>query len=439
MALRPAIGRLITRLCSVAPSRMEAIIICSGLLAAHVPMLVVVLAQEFGASQTRSNLRDLGGFYVGATILNSGQPEALYDLDFQGRVLRNVYPGALPTQRLPYVYAPIFAFGLRPFAALPFEWASLAWAMLSAGLYVTGVLLLLPRRLPDGYRSVALLASLAFAPFLVETLIAGQVTAVAFFLVALALRFERAGLRFLAGVALGLGAYRPHLLMPFVVMAAVGREFAIVAGFIVGAAAMAAASIGATNWPTFVNWIHALTSFGSRATDFAELPPWWPGFIDLYHSLHVLPGGGSWPAKVECAVAAACATAWLASVWWRSKTLPRPRRDLLIAATLSWSLLLNVFVVVYDSMLLTLGLFLTADALYALGPRATQKLPTLRMLAMLILAVSFVSRPFAHATGVQLATLAILALAVFQLRAVKDPPSEAGVTRVATPQEQSAG
>ena len=94
---------------------------------------------------------------------------------------------------LGFFNAPYIALVFRPFALLPLQWAFLAWTMLSTCLYLVGIWLVCPKS-DDLSRSTVFLAGIAFYPFVMESILGGQISTIAFFLFALATRLlEAAG------------------------------------------------------------------------------------------------------------------------------------------------------------------------------------------------------------------------------------------------------
>jgi len=113
----------------------------------------------------------------------------------------------------------------------------------------------------------------------------------------------------------------------------------------------------------------------------------------------------------------------LAILLWKSASESQPAQDLAWAATLTWTLLLNVYVPIYDSVLFAIAAILTLCALADLGWHAA--LRSIVSLAILSFALSWISVGFAKDHQVQLFTLALSVLGVAQLillrRAIHDP------------------
>jgi hypothetical protein len=95
----------------------------------------------------------------------------------------------------------------------------------------------------------------------------------------------------------------------------------------------------------------------------------------------------------------------------------RPFNSVLWATTVTWTLLLNVYVPVYDSILVVLSVIVTAGALSYLPDKPIHR--WFALIWVFILAGSWLSVGLAAATGVQLLTLLFVALGILQLTALR--------------------
>ena len=106
----------------------------------------------------------------------------------------------------------------------------------------------------------------------------------------------------------------------------------------------------------------------------------------------------------------------LIRVWRESAGAPKPASTLVWATTITWTLLLNVYVPIYDSILIVISAIATAGTLKAVSERYY---PWFTLLWVLTLATSWITIAVAAATGVQIATLMFIALGVLQLAAAR--------------------
>src|SRR5579864_6641050 len=154
--------------------------------------------------------RPLGGdfveFYTIGKILNNYEAFRIYDLQLAVGLQHATLPAMPETEMLVFGHAPYIACLFRPFAALPYAWAYIAWLAFSAALYLLSLLLLFGSgNLPLEYRKTGLLLAVSSVPFILETWIGGQLSVVVFFACALFFYFRHRDRLFLAGIVLSLG------------------------------------------------------------------------------------------------------------------------------------------------------------------------------------------------------------------------------------------
>jgi hypothetical protein len=99
---------------------------------------------------------------------------------------------------------------------------------------------------------------------------------------------------------------------------------------------------------------------------------------------------------------------------WRSANSGRPAQDLAWGATLTWALVLNLYVPVWDSILAGIALILTFRALRDLGWNVAAE--RLIILAFLMFAVTWNLIAKSNRHGSQLLTLLLFLFGLFQLR-----------------------
>ncbi len=189
--------------------------------------------------------RPLGGdfveFYAIGTILNNFDASRIYDLKLAVDLQHSILPSMAQTQILVYGHAPYIALLFKPFALLPYQWAYVAWLGFSAALYLTGITVLFRATgIPAQHRTIGFLLAVSFMPFIFETWIGGQLSVIMFSLWVLFFYFRHKNRLLLAGLALGLGIFKPTLVALPLAMLIIGRRWRILQGFAAGAASMAA-------------------------------------------------------------------------------------------------------------------------------------------------------------------------------------------------------
>jgi hypothetical protein len=327
--------------------------------------------------------RPLGGdfvqFYAAGRILNQHEPARLFDVPF----LAEMEHGSLPTmpgnQMLIFGNAPVIAAIFRPLALLSYEHAYCVWLVFSAAVYVTGLLILL-----EGNRT-ALLLALATPMFTLETWIGGQVSIFAFFAFAVFTRWFVEERFFLAGLVLGLAAYKPSLVAIPAAMFLAGRCWKILGGLAVSVSVVIAASFATVGVQGMGLWLQTMRIFRFLATD-QESVLRRSKYIDLNSFLVELFG----PTRLGYPVVA-LALVILAWAWFRH----RPGKELW-AATVAATLVLNVYVPVYDTIILIPALSLMVPSkeqkvwilFFCLVPWLTQSAAEFLRLQMLTILIA---------------------------------------------------
>ena len=416
----PQPGRL---LASTAQLKQLNLICWSLLLACFVlPFSTVVIASH------RPPDGDFAGFYALGRILDTHPPQDLYNYELQKEVCSEVHARAGAYGLLSY--PPFVGMFFQPFAWLPYPVAYVLWLLVTFALYAAGIKLLLDRFLPldPVRRSLLFCFAFAYCPFLIDTAASGQLSAVGFFALAVALCQDDAGHLFLSGFVLSLCLYKPTLLVLLLPMLLVTRRFQSLLGFATGAAALIAlptAAGGIAIWSVF---LRTLLSFGKVAGGAqASAVLILVKYVDLTSFSSFVHGGRTWLGLALLFLSAAAAALFLLWFWWRSPHRGKPFNALVWAATITWTLLLNVYVPMYDSILIVLALIITAAALRHISGQPMQQAFT--TLWLLILAGSWFSGWLDGHTSVQLLTLLFAALGILQFAALRllalSPPRSA--------------
>jgi hypothetical protein len=413
--------------------------LCLGILGVTILFMLVSFVTSDENHQTRlgSLGADFAGFYYAGKILNGPAPENLYDPATQDEAYYEIFPTLRGKENLPYIHPPFVAVVFRPLARLPYPTAYALWLVISAGLYGAGLAVtwrVMPS-VPRGDRAVAFLLALTFEPFLMECWLGGQLSAFAFLCVALAFYAEEAGRPILSGLALGLCLYKPTLVILLLPMLAVARRWRTLLGVGLTALALALASVLTVGGEICLNYIGALRGFTGTTTGTGMIRKDWK-FIDLNFFFRNLFGEPTTSGKVLVLLIAAVPVIFLVISWWRlGGMLSRPSRALVFgppasagresmalyrrlvwASTVTWTMILNVYMGPYDMILVVLVVLWTAEVFYRPGNGLEASFPTFKLLVFLVIVLSWITqRPLAEWTGFQIITPVLLALAAFQL------------------------
>jgi hypothetical protein len=378
--------------------------------------IIWVLAQNQAAAlrSGRPLLREFMAFYTVGYVLNRS-PEILYNADSFDRTYHALFPVVPADVKQLYGHAPFEAVVFRPFALLPFEWALVAWQVFSLVLFGVGFTLVWrsSESLPWRQLPLALLLVLSFQPVAVASIARGQVSALTFFSIALAIWCQRRGRDYWAGAALSMCLSKPTLLVLLLPMLVVGWRRRILIGLIGGAGMLGTVSLLVVGWRGCADYVAMLLHFGGLATA-ARNSFLLADYVDLNSFFRMATGGHGHVAIAVLALVAAGVVPWLAKLWRDMRRDGKVESSLAWASTLTWTTVLNLYVTSYDTTIILLGIVLVADALY----RATrQGVPlVLRILFVLLYVVPWIPPvPIGDSKILQLYTLVLVALGVYQV------------------------
>lgn len=258
--------------------------------------------------------------------------------------------------------------------------------------------------------------ALGFYPFFICDMKNGQLSAIAVFAAGIAIALERDKRLFLSGLALAILCYKPTLLLLLFPMLLLTRRFRTLAGFFTGGAALflfTTAIGGYEIWRIYFlhafGFLHGFIEVHGQST----LQLW--EYIDFHTFSYAIPGGRSTAGLAAIACISLTAVVVLAVLLWRSAKSVEPAQQLAWAATITWTLLLNFYVPVWDSILVTLAVVLTLRALNDLGwHRAAQ---WIGLIAFLIFAVTWnlVDGDHHHGNQLMMALIFLLGSSQFVL------------------------
>ena len=381
------------------PTLRAASLIAWGMFGAFLvlPILVILwLRFTTGSGSIRQFDSDFVYFYGVGHIANTYPAVNLYDFDLQQKTFNAIYPAHDAFYGLS-PYPPFVALFFRPFALLSFESAYIIWAVLSLALYIVGIAATVREVFPGDRARASLIFcfALAFYPFIFGTLLNGQLAALAVFSVGLAIFQERHSRPFLSGLALSILTYKPTLLIFVLPLLLLTRRFRALAGFIAGASfliALTTAFDGLSVWPAYLD---VLRRFGK-----SSLQLW--KYVDFNSMSYAVSGGRSRVGLAVLIGASGMIATALAILLWKSARSGRHTQYLAWAACLTWTLLVNVYVPIYDSVLVTISIVLTLGALPDSG--------WITLLSLLIFATSWTAG--IHLFSILLAVLGFVQISV---------------------------
>lgn len=303
-----------------------------GLLAGgQVALLSIIFANGtwLNAASGAARQIDFVVFWSAGYLALHGNAAAAYDWAtvgaFQYQVVGNTF------QAYPWVYPPTFLLAVAPFALIPFIPACLTWLALTLSAYLAALYAIVPRRLTP-------LLALASPPVLWNAVPAqnGFLTAA---LLAGSLVFLESR-PVLAGVFLGLLAYKPQfgLLFPLVfLVTGRWRVVGVAALTVLAAAGASYLAFGAGAWENFL-------SSGPATTDavFSGALVPWSKLQSVYSLVRWLGGGVGVASAAHIAVALTTALI-VCAIWLRPLAYP-----IKAAALSAGTLIITPRLFVYD-------------------------------------------------------------------------------------------
>jgi len=395
------------------PGLKELNVVCWGLLVALGLLIGVLVWNHVKGGEGF----DFVYFYGAGRLAAEHPPVRLYDYASQLQVFNSICPSQ-KTHYGPSPYPPFVGLFFSGLSRLPFRLAYFLWMAVSLALYLIGIRAVLNEVLPAEQleASLMLCLAIAFPPFLLYTFVNGQLASVAVFCVGLAIYEEGSQKPFLSGLVLSILTYKPTLLLLIVPMLLLTRRFKTLAGFISGAMTLVAISTafaGRQIWPAYVRLIEAFRklSVGDVTSGIKGGLRRWQ-FVDLNSLSYAIPGAHSRLGFVLMAGIALAVASWIAALFWKSVQGERSVQYLTWGTALTWTLLLNIYVPIYDSVLATIAIILTIGALEDLSwERAVRWIV---VVAVLIFAVSWITRAIAETHGIQLLTVLLFGFGIAQ-------------------------
>lgn len=346
---------------------------------------------------TLASNADFTAFYSAGRLFNES-PDLLYDVAAQQREVIHVEPKFPTNAYLPFVNPPFVVAIFAPLAHLPYLWAYLIWCLITSTLYFGGLYLLLSAtpHISDA-KSLYLLA-FGFIPFHFNTLLNGQLSAIGFFFVVLAIVLDVRGKLFLSGLALVGLLYKLPLLLLILPMLVITGRFKTLAGFVVGAIGLVLTSFTFLRPHLWVDYVRITRWFAQNKTTYNDVFQT-GSYVDIESFFHRLIGDGN--IRFVVTTVTAFALAILVIIAWRRAG----RSALAWAISITWGLVLNVYVPIHDTILLIIAGPLLIESYF----RAGRRVPTTALVLMALLYVcSWVALPLSMKTG-WIMTLALVA------------------------------
>ena len=346
---------------------------------------------------TLASNADFTAFYSAGRLFNES-PDLLYDVAAQQREVIHVEPKFPTNAYLPFVNPPFVVAIFGPLAHLPYLWAYLIWCLITSILYFGGLRLLLTAtpHITDA-KSLYLLA-FGFIPFHFNTLLNGQLSAIGFFFVVLAIVLDRRGKLLLSGLALVGLLYKLPLLLLILPMLVITGRFRTLMGFIGGAMGLILVSFTFLRPHHWVDYVRITRWFAQNKTTYNDVFET-ASYVDIETFFHRLIANSNIRFFVTSLTALALAV--LVIIAWRRAG----KSALAWAISITWGLVLNVYVPIHDTILL----FIAGPILIESYLRAGRRVSTTAVFLMALLYLcSWIALPLSIKPG-WILTLALVA------------------------------
>jgi alpha-1,2-mannosyltransferase len=288
-------------------------------------------------------------FYVGGSFVREGRLGDLYDIQTLYTRAQALVPGSRDTLYMP-IQSPQTSLAFSPLSALSYSVAVTIWIAVIVLLYAASCAMTwryctaLHR-----YRYETVACAVAF-PGLFSTVLNGQTSAIALLAVATALFALRHGWSFIAGLALGCLAFKPHWLLAAVAVFMAAREWRVVAGALTAAAGQIGLTyllVGPAVMSAYWRTLRAIQRLGDL------LEPYPGDSLRSFFKVFV-----PWePAALAAYLLCAAATLLVAATVWRSSASFEIRASGIVLATV----LISPHALPYDLILLAPIYFLLAN------------------------------------------------------------------------------
>jgi hypothetical protein len=300
-------------------------------------------------------------FYTAGKIILQGQGRELYDLDTQFAIQREFASEVKQRDNpLPFNHPPFEALLFAPLARLPYVAAYVVWGVFNLVL-ILGFWILLRPRLPSLHAflpGLPLLAMFAFFPVVIA-LLQGQDSILLLFLYGLAFSAWATGRAFIVGLCLGLALFKFQLVLPFVLVLLVRRQWRVIAGFVITSFVLLLVSAAVVGWNgvmAYPEFVLRLSRSGAQAGIYPRDMPNLRGLVA--GTLHL----AGLPATLPIIVLSIALLA-LVALWWRAQS--GGRFVLGFSLCLTVTIIASYHLLVHDLSLLILPILLLAEMFLA--------------------------------------------------------------------------
>jgi hypothetical protein len=271
--------------------------------------------------------------------------------------------------------------------------------------------------LPANTLNTALLLALSFEPFIMENILGGNCSAIGFLALAMFFYFVYLKKDIMAGLSLGILLYKPTFLILLLPMLVTARRFKVLTGFGICSLLLVFLSIMTVGVETGAEYVRFLCGYSTiRFNEGMAMRLW--KYVDIISFSRLWFGNISSPTSLLLITMVSVPPIFFSiRLWWKANLLNESSRQLMKAAVITLTIIINLHFGIYDCVFIVLSSLLTLNALqrYAVLNESTKFISVFQALLVLIYILPWVSQNIARQTGFQLITVAVAGLALYQL------------------------
>ncbi len=371
----------------------------------------------YGIDLAFKGYTDFSQFYAGAKVVRDGLGENLYTYETQETAQKRLYSTAEYRTGPVLFYHPAFEIlAFLPVTYFSYPTAYLTWVIINLAILLTVPLLLFPYllNLRPTFSVNIVLSFFSFFPIF-NVVYHGQDSLALLLLFSSAFVSLKKGRWFAAGVLLGLGLFRFHLVAPFMLLFVMKKRWKIIQGFFAGGVLVAAVSLLVTGWQGAIKYISFLWEINQNLTDRAHQVRYalYPtAMVNLRGLLYSLFSGHITDTVITIL---SLSFSLMVLIWFFVKLRQRPGAaadediDLEFSLGIVVMLLAGFHLHLYDWSLLMLPILLVSNHFAALSPKPGLPLWTLRFIVLLLL----MTPVYVGLIGLELTSILVIPLVVF--------------------------
>jgi hypothetical protein len=350
------------------PLRSALTAFCLGMVVLHWAVFWLVREQAAAGSP------DFSIFYTAGLILRRGQGQRLYDevvqrqtqQEFTGAAGRRAY--LLPYNHPPFEAAPYVAFSRFPYLRAYELWFVANLLFLAA--FVCVARLWLPE-LRSRFPELLFLAPLAFFP-VAYALMQGQDSILLMLLYCLAYTALRRGQDLRAGVCLGLGLFKFHLVLPFVFILLLRRRWRALSGVLLSAALDFGVSLALVGWKELLYYPRYALKVNQERLAGVIVPENMPNLRGLFTAWTWSPAMQPW-LNAALLVVSLGLVVWAARRWRAGELIPVEDWNAGFSIAVIVTYLVGYHSYNHDMSILLLPALITLDRVLASSPGQRKK------------------------------------------------------------------